>query len=281
MSTTLHSDAIQRTLFQAPTVHVYTIPPLTSTKGYNASSWTQPPSKQIFTARLRILETATPNPPVYIVALSQKALNSTTPNSGEKITTSILLEDPSTNDLFAEAPYTSLATVSAALDSTRFFALRVVGDGGRKATLGIGFEERSEAFDFGIALAEAAKVLGFGNVDERSRRAAGNAKGGKLDGKENEPMKRDWKLKEGESIRVEIGGRGSRRDGAGEKIGGIAPPSGGWGEAGGVGFLPPPPSAGDVREKRKSREVVGGGFEIEGKSMAELGFDDGEFGEFQ
>ena len=281
MSTTLHSDAIQRTLFQTSTVHVYAIPPLTSTKGYNASSWTQPPSKQIFTARLRILETATPNPPAYVVASNQKPPNSTTPSSGEKITTSILLEDPSTNDLFAEAPYTSLATVSAALDSTRFFALRVVGDGGRKATLGIGFEERSEAFDFGIALAEAAKVLGFGAVDNRERGVAGRGRGGRVNEKENEPVKRDWKLKEGESIRVEIGGRGRRRDGAGEKTGGIAPPSGGWGEDGGVGFLPPPPSAGDVRDKRKSREVVGGGMGNEGKSMAELGFDDGEFGEFQ
>ena len=281
MSTPLYSDAIQRTLFQASTVHVYAIPPLTSTKGYNASSWTQPPSKQIFTARLRILETATPNPPANTAASNQKPLNSTTLSSGEEITTSILLEDPSTNGLFAEAPYTSLATVSAALDSTRFFALRVVGDGGRKATLGIGFEERSEAFDFGIALAEAAKVLGFGVVDERDRGIVRKGRTGRANEKENEPVKRDWKLKDGESIRVEIGGRGRRRDGGEEKMAGIAPPSGGWGEAGGVGFLPPPPSAGDTTERRKSREGVGGRIDIEGKSMADLGFDDGEFGEFQ
>ena len=274
MSADLPPDIIQRTLFQTPTVHVYAIPPLTSTKGYNASSWTQPPYKQIFTARLRILETAVPNLPSNTTSSAGPSKTA----AGESISTSILLEDPETNALFAEAPYTSPVAVSAALDSSRFFALRVVGDGGRKATLGIGFEERSEAFDFGIALSEAAKVLGFGVKDEQQRASAGRDRGTVV--KQKGEVKRDWRLKEGESIRVEIAGRGRRRDGE-EERGGIAPPSGGWAEGGGMGFLPPPPSAEDMKEKRRSRDGFGGQVSLEGKSMAELGFDDGEFGEFQ
>lgn len=172
--TALPPEAIQRVLFVSPSVHVYAIPPLASTKGYNASSWTQPPSRQIFTARLRVLETALPSPappPTLSKASAQPQTVTVTPQT---ITTSILLEDPDTSALFAEAPYTSLAVVSAALDSSRFFAVRVVGDGGRKAVLGIGFEERSEAFDFGIALREAGKVLGLlGAEDGRGVLGAG------------------------------------------------------------------------------------------------------------
>ena len=47
-----------------------------------------------------------------------------------------------------------------ALGSSRFFALRVVGEGGMKATLGIGFEERSDAFDFNTTLQDVRKLLG-------------------------------------------------------------------------------------------------------------------------
>jgi hypothetical protein len=91
----LPADAIQRILFIAPSVHVYNIPPLTSTKGYIAASWTADNNKrQIFTARLRIIETAIP-----------------TTNNEETLKTDILLEDPSNGQLFAAAPYTAPGVV--------------------------------------------------------------------------------------------------------------------------------------------------------------------------
>lgn len=52
-----------------------------------------------------------------------------------------------------------------ALGSSRFFALRVVGEGGMKATLGIGFEERADAFDFNTTLQDVRKLLGSFNID--------------------------------------------------------------------------------------------------------------------
>lgn len=265
----LHPDAIQRVLFIASSVHVYAIPPLTTTKGYHAANWTNTSvAREIFLARLRVLETAIPH----------------LDGSGESLSTEILLEDPGTGQLFAAAPYKDVGAVEAALDSARFFAVRVVGDGGKKAVLGIGFEERAEAMDFGIALQEVRKVQGFG----------GDVGGRKI--KKEEEVKKDFSLKEGETIHVDIGRKGRRKDGdasataiapatAGDKFSfSIKPPpaaqngdTGGSGSAG-IPLLPPPPSAQDVRaEKRKSRQNIAPPV----GSAADLGFDDGEFGEFQ
>ncbi|KAF2204657.1 adaptin ear-binding coat-associated protein 1 NECAP-1 [Delitschia confertaspora ATCC 74209] len=258
----LPPNAIQRILFIAPKVHIYQIPPLTSTKGYQASTWTADNNKrQIFTARLRILETSIPSP------------NS----ESETVTTTLLLEDAGTGQLFAAAPYTSPNTVEQALDSSRFFAITVMGDG-RKAILGMGFEERSEAFDFSIALQDARRVLGM-----EASGAAGRKPGEKK--KEVEEVKRDFSLKEGETITVNFGGRGRRprpeespntKQSEHDALFSIKPPPGPGGNAGGaMPFLPPPPSAKSVKEeRRRSRQT----FE---QKPEDLGFDDGEFGEFQ
>lgn len=277
----LPNDAIQRVLFVASSVHVYNIPPLTSNKGYTASTWTADNNKrQIFTARLRILETAVPAPN----------------EAGETVKTDIVLEDPTSAQLFAAAPYTSLSAVEQVLDSSRFFAVRVVGDGGKKAVLGIGFEERSEAFDFGVALQEVRKVQGLDKdtVPAGARRASGK---GAVE--EKVPAKVDFSLKEGQTITLNIGGRGRRPKNRSDDsslpppygddsslpppYGGvapapIAPPSAGAGGMKTMPFLPPPPNAQDMKaQNRRSRQE----FVPEPASATDLGFDDGEFGEFQ
>lgn len=254
-STPLPDTAVQRVLYIHPSVHCYAVPPLTSNKGYSASQWlTQPP---IFTARLRIIETALP---------ASGGSKGTT--SAETVYTNILLEDASTGDLFAGAPYTNPTVVAQCVDSSRFFAVRVVGEGGRKATLGVGFEERSDAFDFGIALQDAGKVLGL----EAAPVGAQGRASVKPVPKALE-VKRDYSLKEGETITVNIPSRMARKpsgvvqDDVGE-VGGAMP------------FLPPPPSAADVR--RDMDDAFGMSSTSTTKQSAEeLGFDDGEFGEFQ
>ncbi len=265
----LPNDAIQRVLFVASSVHVYAIPPLTSNKGYTASLWTAENNKrQIFTARLRILETAIP-----------------TANGGETVKTDILLEDPSSGQLFAAAPYNSASAVEQVLDSSRFFAVRVVGDGGMKAVLGIGFEERSEAFDFGVALQEVRKVQGLDKVatPPGARRTSGK---GMLEEKVPEAV--DFSLKEGQTITVNIGGRGRRKKEMSDDsppppynnntTTSITRPSVGASGVKAMPFLPPPPSTQDLKaENRRSRQS----FVPELASAADLGFDDGEFGEFQ
>ncbi|KAI1979353.1 hypothetical protein LOZ51_000668 [Ophidiomyces ophidiicola] len=173
----LPADAIQRVLYVCHPVHVYAIPPLMSMKGYTAADWTVPDpqnegkTKEIFAARLRILETAFPIPaPRFRVRPGSPLSASPSEDSQEKVKTDILLEDSNTGDLFAAAPYTDASVVEHTIDSSRFFALRVVGDG-RKAVLGIGFEDRSEAFDFGVALQEARKVLGFPAAGDDNKNA--------------------------------------------------------------------------------------------------------------
>ena len=271
-SLTPPTDTIERILYLAPKVHIYAIPPLASNKGYQASLWTQPPAKEIFTARLRVLETSSPT----------SSVPETSP-----VAVSILLEDPSSGDLFAAAPYNAVSVVEAAVDSSRFFAVRVQGEGGRKAVLGLGFEERSEALDFNIALQEARKVLGLMSQPSTPMTPKSAGHGKAMSGKDPmegvkagaEAKKKDWSLKEGEMLHLDIGGRkgavGGERGGKG-----IEPPSGGGqlsATGTGFGLLPPPPSAREVREeKRRSREI-----DVGGKTLEQMGFDDGEFGEFQ
>jgi hypothetical protein len=238
----LPDSAIQRVLHLTPAVHIYQIPPLTSsTSGFSAGSWTAPPrptAKKIFTARLRILETA----------------------FEDRIKADIVFEDASSGALFAAAPYTTPAVVQQANDSSRFFAVRVQGEGGMKATLGIGFEDRGEAFDFGVALGECRKVLGM--------EAAGGSKSKVSTVKE---VKQDFSLKEGEKIHIQVGGKG-RREQASSNEGSSAGKDDGQAL---FSIAPPPPAA--ARPQNEGAVDP----EVEGKTAQELGFDDGEFGEFQ
>ncbi|KAI0909304.1 hypothetical protein F4824DRAFT_461362 [Ustulina deusta] len=246
----LPPDAIQRVLFIVGTVHVYNIPPMTPGKGHVAASWTADGNKrQIFTARIRVLETAI-----------------TQASGEEKVKADIVLEDQRNGQLFAAAPYTAAAVVEPTSDSSRFFALRVQDEAGRKATLGIGFEERSDAFDFGVSLQEAQKTLEW---------AQGGLPGKKPEVERRDSAeKRDLSLKDGETITVNLPARfGRRRLQAEEEASGaslssfsLPPPPSATASKGG-GILPPPPvPSTNSRAKRLS--------------AANLGFDDGKFGEF-
>ncbi|CAD6448714.1 9c6165d7-8629-4b62-973b-8483d24ce275 [Sclerotinia trifoliorum] len=261
----LPPDALQRILFIASSVHIYNIPPLTSNKGYVASTWTADNNKrQIFTARIRILETAIPDK-----------------NGEDKVKADILLEDPSNGQLFAAAPYTVTEVVEQVLDSSRFFAVRVQGEGGRKAVLGIGFEERSEAFDFSVALQEVRKTLGIEEQGGGKPTSAGMKKES-----EKPEVKRDFSLKEGETITVNIGGRGAGRrtprmsEESEKGVGGFSLPPPPVGASMGS-FLPPPPSAQEVKAKKRLSQNNMEAPSLPEPSAEELGFDDGEFGEFQ
>jgi hypothetical protein len=233
----LPEDAIQRILFFANKVHIYNIPPLTSMKGHTAASWTADPSRQIFTARLRIVETS---------------FDSASANDESNLKVDVVLEDPSNGQLFAAAPYTDRAAVEPVLDSSRFFALTVRDPQGRKAVLGIGFEDRSDAFDLGVALQEARRGLGL-EADAAKKPEANQ-------------VEKDYSLKEGETITVNIGSKLGRRR---------QPESPSTSDPVTLQSfaLPPPPSASsssasadDVKRKRRS--------------LRDMGFDDGQFGEF-
>lgn len=234
----LSDSAVQRVLFVNNDVHVYQIPPITSNKGFAAGSWTdasKPTAQQIFTARLRVFETS---------------ING-------KIKADIVLEDGKTGDLFAAAPYTSTAVVQQANDSSRFFAIRVQGEGGMKATLGIGFEDRSPAFDFGIALSEVRKVLdAAGSAGARGSQAKTNTV---------QELKQDFSLKEGEKIHISMGSKGRRQAPSNESA------STSDDSAALFSIAPPPPPG------TKSQTIAP---PPAAKTAQESGFDD-DFGDFQ
>jgi hypothetical protein len=61
-------------------------------------------------------------------------------------------QDSSTGELFAQVTYaTPWTQVEPVLDSSRYFVLRVEGDGGKRAYIGMGFAERGDAFDFQVS----------------------------------------------------------------------------------------------------------------------------------
>ncbi|KAK3899459.1 hypothetical protein C8A05DRAFT_18106 [Staphylotrichum tortipilum] len=259
----LPPDAIVRILHITSKVHVYTIPrdALSTTAGYAAAAWTADPRSHIFTARLRVLET------------SFSTGSGDTDDDTTQLKVDILLEDPSAGTLFAAAPYTAPATVEPTTDSSRFFAVRVQDPSGKqKATLGVGFEERSEAFDFGVVLQEAGRALNWGGAGPSSGASSSSTlqiqKGsgaGKEKGADEE--KRDLSLKEGETITVNLSGTRFGRRAA------SAQTQGGGGEDAGKSLAsfalppPPPPSAREVRAQKRL-------------SAQQMGFDDGQFGEF-
>ncbi|KAK4175869.1 hypothetical protein QBC36DRAFT_17460 [Triangularia setosa] len=272
----LPPDAIVRVLHITNKVHIYTLPPSSpSSSAYLASSWTSLPQNPIFTARLRILETSlspddASSPQLKVDILLESTSTSTASATGQP-------------QLFAAAPYTTPAIVTPCSDSSRFFALRVSDPStGKKASLGVGFEERSDAFDFNLALQECGKALGFGGGQQPQQE--------RKKGKEEE--KKDWSLKEGETITINLGGKFGRRNNQGQQgqerkeegnegkslnSFALPPPprssgsgSGSGAGGGGGGFsLPPPPSSGASEARRQKR-----------LSAQQMGFDDGLNGEF-
>jgi len=116
-------DSIQRTLCTIPKIFVFKVPPLKGGRGFRAKEWDQTP---IWTGRLRI------------VAQGTKC--------------AILLEHIDNTGLFATCPIKSAKTVEQVVDSSRYYVLRIESSKGKAAIIGIGFEQRSQAFDFKAAI---------------------------------------------------------------------------------------------------------------------------------
>ena len=182
----------ESTLLVVNEVYAYRIPPRASAAGHKAADW--PDSNLIWRGRLVVVE------------------------RGEICV--IKLITPSTGVVFAECPVTPGA-VEGVLDSSRYFVLRIEDPrNGRHAFLGMGFQERGEAFDFNATLQDHDRRISDMKEMEKKRAEAGPAK--------------DYSIPAGQTITVNL--KSTPRAATSHTH--AAAPAGGF-----TGFLPPPPGS--------------------------------------
>ncbi|KAJ6490650.1 adaptin ear-binding coat-associated protein 1 [Mycena vitilis] len=212
-------DEIESILYIGREVSVFKIPPLKKNEGHRAGEWGDL-STPLWKGRLRIIE--------------------------KSAGAALMFEDAQNGELFAKADYDpTRPCVEAVLDSSRYFVVRIE-DEGKKAYIGMGFQERTDSFDFNVALQDYTK----------RRKAALNP----TDPDEPSPHipagpKKDYSLKEGQTFSISIPGRANRTPAPGSSLptsnllgdltslsssSGSATPSS---SGGGVPLLPPPPSS--------------------------------------
>jgi len=194
---------------------VYQIPPLKNESGHRANDWDV--NKWLWSGALKVTATG-------------KLLK-------------IILHDPATGALFATCPVAEAGSkaIDQVIDSSRYFALRIDDGKGKHAFVGLGFRDRSDAYDFNATIGDHWKgVRREMEAEEEAKAFAERAA--------SEPM-RDLSLKEGEtlSIKVNVPGGGSKpraprpKAAEGASSGLLPPPPGGK-----PGLLAPPPKAGTI-----------------------------------
>ncbi|KAI8991966.1 hypothetical protein BDF20DRAFT_847545 [Mycotypha africana] len=209
---------------------VYKIPPRTAARGYRAAEWGDLGSAYLWKGRLRMVSKG---------------------NQCE-----IRLEDNSTGELFAVCPYDPNSnSVEAVLDSSRYFVLKIESEG-RHAFIGMGFQERTDAFDFNVTLQDFVKQL---RAEKEAEERAAHA---------DTTPKKDYSLKEGQTINIKIGNVGSKRpkpaamststssmhnDLFGNSVNNTSSNTlnGGF-----VPLIPPPPSASQVKQQQRQQKQL-------------------------
>ncbi|GAQ89534.1 hypothetical protein KFL_005330090 [Klebsormidium nitens] len=161
-------ESLEQTLLVVREVHVYKIPPRQGSGGYKCAEWLV--SDRIWSGRMRVI------------------------SHGHKC--EIRLEDNNTGELFAACPVQAgkrEASVESVTDSSRYFVLRISDGAGKHAFIGVGFNERNEAFDFNVALSDQEKwtLRETERADEPEEAPAASPAA-------------NLKLKEGETIRISV-----------------------------------------------------------------------------
>ncbi|XP_043688919.1 uncharacterized protein At1g03900-like [Telopea speciosissima] len=206
-------EAFEHTLLVVREVSVFKIPPRSTSGGYKCGEWLQ--SDKIWSGRLRV------------VSCKERC--------------EIRLEDPNSGDLFAACfvlPGQRENSVETVLDSSRYFVLKIEDGRGKHAFIGLGFNERNEAFDFNVALSDHEKY-----VKREHEKESGEASN---DNHIDIHPAVNHRLKKGETIRINVKNK---------PTGGAGMLSSAWlsGGVSGTGnpktlvLSPPPSGAGKIR----------------------------------
>ncbi|KAL1367608.1 hypothetical protein HN51_021666 [Arachis hypogaea] len=208
-------EAYEHTLLVVREVAVYKIPPRASAGGYKCGEWLQ--SDKIWSGRIRVVS--------------------------RRDRCEIRLEDPNSGDLFAACfiyPGQRETSVEPCLDSSRYFVLKIEDGRGKHAFIGLGFNERNEAFDFNVALSDHDKYVSR----EQEKEVAGGDDESQID---IHPAV-NHRLKEGETIRINVKHKASSGTGmlsaAGLTGGHAATPKP---KPKALSLAPPPTGAGKIR----------------------------------
>merc|ERR1719482_2564063 len=152
VSDSMSSDDIESLLWTCKESYVYQIPPLKNENGHRANDWDV--NKWLWPGALKL--------------------------TSKGNTLNIILHDPNTGELFANCPVTEKGSkaVDQVIDSTRYFALRIDDGQGRHAYVGMGFRDRSHAYDFNATMLDHWKgVARQKEADELQKEMAARARG--------------------------------------------------------------------------------------------------------
>ncbi|GFQ01140.1 uncharacterized protein at1g03900 [Phtheirospermum japonicum] len=172
-------ETFEHTLLVVREVFVYKIPPRPTSGGYKCGEWLQ--SDRIWSGRVRVVSCGT--------------------------RCEIRLEDPNSGELFAACfvnPGQREVAVESVLDSSRYFVLRIEDGRGKHAFVGLGFNERNEAFGFNVALSDHEK-----HVKREVEKEVGSAGGAADEGHIGVHPALNHRLKEGETIRINVKNKAS------------------------------------------------------------------------
>ncbi|PAV61620.1 hypothetical protein WR25_00650 [Diploscapter pachys] len=180
-----------------PEIFIYRIPPQASNKGHKAADWKL--DEPNWTGRLKL------------VSINKLLV--------------IKLEDKESGNLYAKCPIEQYPgpAIETVTDSSRYFVIRLKNDSGQTAFVGLGFADRSDSFDFNVALQDHFKYL---EKDEQLQKSA-----------EKPQPQLDLAFKEGQTISINIG----KKDKSGNPLAAKPRPQAASGDANIVPLLPPPP----------------------------------------
>ncbi|XP_020105547.1 uncharacterized protein At1g03900 isoform X1 [Ananas comosus] len=171
------AEALELVLFHVGECYVYLIPPRKSAASYRADEWNV--NKWTWEGALKVV------------------------SKGEECI--IRLEDNKTGELYARAflregePH----PVEPVIDSSRYFVLRVeenIGGRNRHAFIGIGFRERTQAYDFQAALHDHMKYLNKKKTAEE------------MEQHYQSTSSVDYSLKEGETLVLQLKSSTQKKD---------------------------------------------------------------------